>query len=254
MVVIYNTLLVIHISFGFASLVLFWIPIFSRKGGNLHVQIGNWYVNAMYIVGFTAIAAASIVMSDPIAIKHVGNTFSAEEMQRVLNHERNISQFLLSISLLVISNVQHGVLSLKAKQNHSLMRASSHLFINVLLVAAGVGLLLSANGSTKILFYVFAGISITAGLRQLHYCLKSEVSKMEWMIAHMGAMIGAGIGSYTAFAVFGGGRYLAEYLHGNWILLPWIAPGVIGGMFTAYLTKKYRKKYNIATKPSPLTK
>jgi hypothetical protein len=97
----------------------------------------------------------------------------------------------------------------------------------------------------QILFFVFAGICIAASLGNLRYCLKRDVQHSEWMIAHMGAMIGAGIGSYTAFFVFGGNRYFAELLTGNWLLIPWVAPALIGTGFTVYLTRKYRKRHGL---------
>ena len=66
---------------------------------------------------------------------------------------------------------------------------------------------------------------------------------MEWMVAHLSAMIGAGIGTHTAFFVFGGSRFLAELLSGQWILIPWVGPGVVGTIATIWLARKYRNKY-----------
>lgn len=66
---------------------------------------------------------------------------------------------------------------------------------------------------------------------------------MQWMISHMGSMIGAGIGSYTAFFVFGGSRLFTELLTGQWGLIPWELLGTTGGLTIAILSRKYRLKY-----------
>ena len=54
MEVLSKSLLAIHIFCGFCSIVLFWIPIFVKKGGNIHVKIGKAYVFLMWIVVLTA--------------------------------------------------------------------------------------------------------------------------------------------------------------------------------------------------------
>ncbi|MGL5471270.1 MAG: hypothetical protein ACRDCT_24380 [Shewanella sp.] len=60
----------------------------------------------------------------------------------------------------------------------------------------------------------------------LRYSVKATLTKLEWWIEHLGAMIGSGIACYTAFFAFGGSRLFID--HGNLRLLSWILPGVIG--------------------------
>jgi len=240
---IYNLLITIHVSVGFVSLILFWVPIASQKGSSLHIRSGNWYVNAMYVVAFTALILGLMLFIDPIATKFPNHQYNEEELFSFISRQRQISLFLLAISILVLSNIRHGLLTLKAKSNHSLMRAPSHLALNTLLVATGITLLFTAAGSLSILFYIFAALTISIGVGNLRYCLKSEVPPMEWMISHLGSMIGAGIGSYTAFFVFGGSRFFAEFLSGQWMLVPWVLPGVAGGLAITLMSRKYSLKY-----------
>jgi hypothetical protein len=44
---IVKILLFPHVTFGFISLVLFWLPVFMRKGGKGHRVVGKLYVYAM---------------------------------------------------------------------------------------------------------------------------------------------------------------------------------------------------------------
>ncbi|MEM7361314.1 MAG: hypothetical protein AAF431_19675 [Pseudomonadota bacterium] len=245
----HSLLTYIHVAVGFTSLILFWIPIASRKGSTLHNKVGRWYANAMYVVAVTAMLMSVLVLYDPVAAKHPQLQLQAEELAGLLYRERQVALFLLAIAFLVFANVRHGLLTLRSKTDHQLMRAPSHLALNAILGVLGVSLIFVATGSFKILFYVFAGLCISASLGNLRYCLKTEVPRMEWLIAHLSSMIGAGIGSYTAFFVFGGNRFLQEILTGQWMLVPWIAPGVIGGICIAYQSNKYRNKYQKSSKP-----
>ncbi|MEM7280764.1 MAG: hypothetical protein AAF438_03965 [Pseudomonadota bacterium] len=215
----------------------------ARKGSPLHVKAGWWYANAMYIVSISALVISVMVFISPMAVKYSGNEFELGELFRIAQRERTFSLFLLAISVLVLASVRHGLLTIKSKKDHSLMRSPGHLALNGALGLLGVALIFLGAGTGFILAYIFAGICLIAGISQLRYCLKKEVARMEWMVAHLGAMCGAGIGSYTAFFVFGGNRYLSDILTGNLQIIPWVAPAILGTFFINQQTRKYRKQF-----------
>lgn len=242
---VYQWLIYSHVAAGFISLVLFWIPVASRKGGALHLRAGRWYANTMYVVAGSALVLSLILMTVPLAAKHPNLTASAEELTRIVEREFMVGLFLLAISMLVVVGVRHGILTLKAKSDHAVMRSPLHLGLNLALLSVGLSLAVAAYGGSaeKILFYVFAGLCTFTAIGNLRYCLRKEVAKMEWLITHLNAMLGAGIASYTAFFVFGGNQFLRGILSGYWLLLPWFLPGVVGGAMIAWQTAKYRRKY-----------
>ena len=47
MPVIYHVLLMIHVAAGVVGLIAFWIPLFARKGGRLHVRAGWVFATAL---------------------------------------------------------------------------------------------------------------------------------------------------------------------------------------------------------------
>ncbi len=245
MATLYTFLIYIHVSIGFVALILFWIPIASRKGSKRHARTGWWYTNAMYVVSGSALLLSLILLSHPISAKFPEREFSAVELSRTTAELKSIGLFLLAISILVTANLRHGILTLRAKHDHSLMRAPNHLILNGLLLCVGLYLAFIAAdaGGRKILFYVFAALCVSAAVGQLRYSLKKQIDPMEWLIAHLGSMLGAGIGVHTAFFVFGGSRFIAELLTGQWMLVPWVGPGVIGGVAITWLSSKYRNKY-----------
>ena len=55
-----KVLLSIHIIAGTASLLLFWIPVMSRKGGTVHKKSGHFYYINMWVVQISAILLSLI--------------------------------------------------------------------------------------------------------------------------------------------------------------------------------------------------
>lgn len=249
----YDLLIYLHVCAGFISLFLFWVPIIAKKGSPLHLRAGRWYLNIMYIVSISALCLSVLLMVDPIAAKFPTTALTSQRAIELSSELRRSSLFLLAISILVLVNIRHGVLSLRAKRQHSLMRAPTHLLLNLALLIAGISLIIAASGGSKILFYIFAGLCIGTSVGNLRYCLKTEVPNKEWLIAHLGSMIGAGIASYTAFFVFGGNRFMAQIFEGQMMLIPWVAPGVIGGSIITYLSYRYRKQFQPKKRPLPIS-
>ena len=68
---------------------------------------------------------------------------------------------------------------------------------------------------------------------------KAQMNRRESIIAHFQGLIGTGIGAYTALFAFGGSRLLAELLSGQWQIIPWIAPAVIGTIALRQFEKRF---------------
>ena len=100
--------------------------------------------------------------------------------------------------------------------------------------------------NNQILFQIFAGIGILNSTGSIRYIFKKNIKQMEWILEHMGNIIGCGIACYTAFFAFGGRRFMQEILTGNLQLIPWILPAAIGITASVFLTKKYTQQFKIA--------
>ena len=240
----YKILLFSHIGVGFLALILFWIPVIAKKGGALHTRTGHWYAKAMYAVGFTALGLSLMLMIDPINFKFGADKFTAEKAIRISAQLKEFGLFLLSISVLTIVGVHHGLQSIQAKGNHRQMRSFANIGSNILLLIVGVYLGLNPkNGSPmSVLFYIFAGLCVFSAVSNLHFCLKQKVSRPEQIIAHLSAIIGAGVGAHTAFFLFGASRLLAGVFTGYFALIPWTLPGIIGTLIVVKQSKKYKPK------------
>lgn len=240
----YQALLYIHVTIGFFSLILFWIPVVAKKGSPLHIRTGHWYAKAMYLVGFSALVLALMLMIDPISFKFPDNDFNDERALKVTAEFRDIGLFLLAISTLVLVGVRHSLQSVRAKGNQALMHRADSLAINIALLVVGIWLGFTAAGDSpmSVLFYIFATLCSVTAINNLRFCLKRKVTRGEQIIAHISGIVGAGIGSHTAFFVFGASRLLAEYLSGYASIIPWVLPGVVGTLIISQQSRKYRPR------------
>lgn len=240
----YKILLYSHIAVGFVALVLFWIPVLTKKGSALHSRTGHWYAKAMYAVGYSALVLSIMLILDPIAFKFGNVDMNPEKVAKLTAQFNDVGLFLLSISLLTIVGVHHGLQSIQAKGNHAQMRSFANIGSNISLLAVGALLGFTATGSSpmSVLFYIFAGLSIVNAIGNLRFCLKQNVTRAEQIIAHLSAIIGAGIGAHTAFFLFGASRLLAGVFTGYLSLIPWTLPGIVGTLIIIKQSKKYKPK------------
>lgn len=243
MITMHSLLFVIHIIFCSMALILFWVPIGTKKGGLDHRKFGRHYANTMYAVAASGALMALMVIFAPLVIKHQLVNENTDTKQLVLNL-RIFWSFLLYLSLLTFVNVRHGILVLKNKKQHSNMRQWPHLFsIGLLLVG---GLLLFSLGITysNTLHIIFGVLGTVLAIQSGRFCLAKSVPVNRWLVEHIGSSIGSGIGAYTAFMSFGGRSMFGNI--GEWQFVFWVAPGVIGAIASARMSRKY--KHGLAAK------
>jgi hypothetical protein len=237
--------LYIHIIIGGLALVIFWLPIISKKGSKNHLRFGKLFTKGMYTVAVSGIIMSSIVLFDPIGLRYPDNNFSEQQIQQVMAEQRIFAGFLLMLSVLVFSNVKQSLMVLKAKRGRSILKTPSHLLTLFLLGTLGIVMLYIGWQQHIILFQVFAVLSVVNSIGCFRYIYKKTIRDREWIMVHLGNIIGAGIGAYTAFFAFGGRRFFSEILTGELQIIPWILPSVVGVSVMIYFNRMYRVKYRI---------
>ena len=242
MTVLFQALLIAHIAAGAASLVLFWIPVTVRKGSKLHVRAGFWYARCMYLVAGTSLLLCCLVAIDPIGIKHSGQNLTAPQAFELASQRRGAALFLFSIGMLVIASVRHGLLTLDESLDRKRTRSSGHTVLNIGLASLAALLALTSYVQSSVLFLVFAALCAMTAASNLRYAWRRTIDRSDRIRSHLSAMIGAGIASHTAFFVFGAHRFLSDLLVGNWQLVPWIAPGVVGAVIINVVSRRYVRK------------
>ncbi|WP_417690656.1 hypothetical protein [Pseudidiomarina sp.] len=234
----YQLLFYFHVTAGVMAIILFWVPIFALKGGEQHKRFGRYYRRLMYVVAACGIAMSALMLAVPTAVKP--NLLNANDLQAVLNNVRFFALLLLFLGYITFFTVYNGQLVLQAKQSRALFRTP--LFLTLTGILAVLSVLITYFGwqASHPLLLIFGALGLFGTFSTLHFVFKREVSRKKWLTEHLGNYIGSGIAAYTAFITFGA-RHLIS-LPGNWQILFWVLPGVIGAIFITYLTRKYDPK------------
>lgn len=245
MTTLHSILVWLHIAFGAVALVLFWVPVLARKGSPLHVAAGRHYKNIMYTVSVTAFVASLIVLADPIGIRRPGEVLPAADAERLAGLYRMFSLFLLMLSVLVFSSVRHGLLALRERGEPGVLKSPLHraLIGALALLAVIVGVLGIRNG--QLLLIVFGGLGLSGAWSMFRDSRIPRPSRRQLLVAHLGGLIGSGIGAYTAFFAFGGARLFGDLLPGQWQVIPWVLPAIIGTI----AIRRLRRPFEAARRP-----
>lgn len=245
MFLLYKVALYSHITCGTMALFLFWYPLFVKKGSPNHNRFGGYYAKLMYLVGWSGVVCCTLVLLDPLAIRQVSD-LSGEQLERFIQRNRGLAVFLLMLSVLTISSIYHGLAVLKAKEKRQQLKNTTHLGLLGALLACSIVILALGLQVGNTLLIVFALLGSILALASLRYIFKKTIKQRQWIIEHLGSMLGSGIGVYTAFSAVGGRHVLLELLGNDGIILSWIAPGVIGSVGIAWASRKFSARYRVA--------
>ena len=228
-----SILLTIHVIAGFTSLALFWLPAFMKKGGINHVKIGKIYMWLMWIVVITA------------GILSIENFYQGAY---------EAAAFLGFLTLITANPLWKGIAILNQKKGLSQSFQRGQLIFEIIIFIAGVailsyGLYLGGQGAT-VLMIIFGilGISNAGTIIKL---IKNPPQKADWFIEHGSDMIVSGIAAYTAFFAFGGRTIMGHIFTGYWMVVPWVAPTIIGVIAIKYMKRYYAEKRKPAN-PVPI--
>ncbi|HDZ10067.1 hypothetical protein [Pseudohongiella sp.] len=246
---LHQSALYLHIVVGVIALIMFWIPVVSKKGARNHKRFGRIFAIVMYTVGWSGVLMASFDLWRPLVTHPVAQSTTAEAQTAISAGIRASATFLLSLSILVLATTRHGWLVIRHKDDRRALRRPAHVALCLALLGAGLTLLVIGGSSGNILMLIFGALETWLAIGFLRYSFKAELAHpREWWVEHLGSLIGSGIGVYTAFFVFGAARLLQPLLESGSFaglgVVFWVAPGAIGGIAIARLSRKYRRRFS----------
>tara|TARA_B100000614_G_scaffold256092_1_gene274112 strand:- start:16620 stop:17384 length:765 start_codon:yes stop_codon:yes gene_type:complete len=245
-------LLYLHIFTGGLGLLLFWIPIFGRKGGFNHRRFGVFFRRTM----LTSVISGVILALFWIIVPTMGHP-ELLESPRAIPYFQRFGAFLVHLGLVMYTSVMGGQWALEAKNNRDSLRTPARVAPAVLLVFTSIGSGYMGISYEQVLMMVFAPLGLMIAWGQLRFIFAKEVEPKAWLVEHLSGYIGTGIGAYTAFFAFGGRTLFSDI--GAWQYAFWILPGVIGNIAVIILARKYRahdaaKSRSARTVPMPVKK
>lgn len=225
-----------HVAFGFAALAAFWLPILSRKGGPAHVRYGRIFVRCAWVV--LATAGFAVVFN---ILRLALSGYSPLELPAIYA----FLVFLGYLAFVTWVTLRHAYGLMCFKGDPSAMNTGrNHVIARLTMLSSPflVGFALWLWPPNVAILLALSPVGYFTGRAMLRYISQPPSSPRDWLTAHLGGMIGAGIAFHTAFAVFGA-RQLFDLRYDGWTgVLPWILPTAIGIPAIAVISRHYRRR------------
>ena len=229
-----------HVATGFVGLAAFWIPIFARKGGRLHVQAGRVYAYCAYVVTLSAVT----VSAGRIVSYQVQGIGLAERPDLY-----GFALFLGYLGVVTFATVRQAMRVVATRRTPEKLRTPFHEGLAWASIAGSVIVIAYALGVWSDLSPILLGLSpigLFTGQGMLRLMRNPGARHMGWFYSHLGSMLGGGIAFHTAFAVLGAQRFWAYELTGPFAIVPWILPTLVGIPAIIIWTRHYRRKFGPA--------
>jgi hypothetical protein len=214
-----RVLFVLHVAAGAIALSSFAIPLLARKGGRAHRRAGWVYACAMGLAAVSAWGLCAHRLAD----------------ERTENDRAAL--FLAFVGLLAANTAGTGLRAIRTKARAPGRAAAIDVGSSVVLLACAGGLGALAIVERSVLFGAFAALGVFVATGQLRFWLRPPATRMPWLFAHFVNMLAACIGTVTAFLVVNASRLGL----GDYAVVLWIAPGVLGGIAITLLSRHYRR-------------
>lgn len=242
-----------HIAVGLIGLLLFWCTILLKKGTSSHRFVGRCFVVTALYVGGTAMISALW------ALTHL-DTFApwiAQLPESEQTSRRGQYQFLYSILLFLaiatVTGAIYGYHSVRIREDVAALRKTSLPWWQ--LAAAVSGIYLAIFGgyhfvlggpvtdmprSAYCIPLLIGAFGVSETIKEMRQAYRPLTEPRQWLYRHIEQMFGTGVAFHTAFLVFGARTWLAPYLNGQLMFLPWVLPLIVGGIATKWYVDRLR--------------
>lgn len=246
MSMIHFTVLCLHIAIGALCLVLFWVPVITKKGSKLHNVSGVLYYKFMLFIAVSGAIMSIMVLIDPIAVYAVNRPLPADKIASFVYARRQFSSFLLLLSVLTWVTIRHAYAVLKIQANLQALRKWPFQLPVAALFIGSLYVFYSGWQHGNLLFMIFSGVGAFTAISVWRYSYQRQIAQRQWIIEHFSTMIASGIALYTAFFAAGGRRLLADILTGQWQIVSWVAAPTLGLLAIVTFKRHFKRKFRVA--------
>ena len=192
-----NAIVAAHVLTGFVGLLAFWVPLFARKGGPLHVQAGRVYEYCAYVVAISSVLAPAMRM---IGHHLAGRTFA----ERPDLYAFPI--FLAYLGLVTLATVRHAVRVNQTRGRPEELRTRFHVALSWVpyagaLAIGALALAAQSPESPVLLSLTPVGVVYGWAIRRDVRAPQVTLPHRGWFFSHMTAMLLGGIAFHSAFIV-----------------------------------------------------
>ena len=242
---LHHILRYVHIVVGSIGLILFWIPIFARKGGVWHRRAGRGYVYSVYVVTITALTSCLWGWIHPVSfMSYVGREPTAQDVAQI----RFFYAILGVLAAMALTGAVFGMQILKVKDSGTPMGSPALRVVLSVEFLASIGALtycasLVISGSfvgLHSILVVLAGFTLLDSINVLRSMRNPR--RIPWLIQHFEALLACGIAFHTAALVTISNVALKLPLPGPLQFLPWVLPTLIGVPAIELMKRRYKRK------------
>jgi hypothetical protein len=218
---LFQIVLGVHIAAGAVALLVFWIPLVTKKGGRTHRRVGWVYVPAAATVAVTGLLSCIPLVSGGAPFRWRAGIF------------------LAYVSALAGASALFGVRAVRTKGRTEVSRHAIDLVPPLLLVAGGVALAAFGIWQSRTLFVLFAALGVAIGMAQLRFWLTPPAHDRAWFLAHMNGMGTSCITTITAFVVVNARHFGMRPFD----LRLWVGPIAVLAIGLTIWTRYYAKRF-----------
>lgn len=236
-----------HVVIGCVGLVMFWIPMFARKGGRLHKRAGRLFAMCALYAGGTG-----LVMS-VWALVHPPSFFGDPQMTDIAPNELPIAlanaRFLYSITgflaIAVLWSVVFGVALARTHRDPARLARPAVIALlsvyglwslgllvygawSMLHVRGGDPALTESGGGRYWVTIVLGAVGLMGAFSDGKHLRRPPESPMGWLYKHMECVLGAGVGFHAAALFFGVNLWSGLDLQGAARFIPMLIPFIVG--------------------------
>jgi hypothetical protein len=197
------------------AIVTFWVAAAAEKGGGFHRSAGRWFSRLIYAAAATGSAFALAQLAASVS-------------GAAVTSNRHLTWLVLSLLVVIVAPVQHGVAVIAAGSAPARVRSRGHLLLNLAAVVGAVPLFAAAIVWHAWPFLLVVPAGFVVGLRNMHYAGRASATGGEWEQEHLTSLITAGIALHTACLGLASTVWPNLIGPGLWRLGPWMAPALIG--------------------------
>ena len=213
----------VHIVAGAVALLVFWIPLVTKKGGRTHRAFGWVYVAAAATVAVTGIGSAVRLVVEASG-PHRGRAWAG--------------LFLVYVGLFAAESALLGVRALGPKARLTGSGRLVDLIPPLLLSAGGVFLAALGIAEGRLLVVLFATLGVAQGLAHIRAWRTPSPSREGQLLAHLGAMGTSCITTVTAFVVVNAPRLGMR----RFDPIVWFVPIVLLGLGLTILRRHHARR------------
>jgi hypothetical protein len=235
---LFHALVWCHIATGAVGLGSFWVPVASRKGAVLHRRIGRLFAWLMIATGSFATGMGLCTLIAPIATHdHVMDPALMDPaiLRGLFGH------MMIYLAILTVSLAWHSLEVVRWKRDHPGGRNMLAVGMQLLVIAAAINCFVQGLLINQPLMLGIPVIGVASGITNLVFLFRGNPGRVDYLMEHIKAGVGAGISVYTAFLAFGMVRLFPDHAFNPAV---WSIPTLAG---VALILWHWRKTMNAAS-------